>query len=199
MRYCSECGSARLARSTPYGEIGLRYVCQECRVVHYSKHSMVAGCVATWQGRILLCQRSIEPYRGLWTIPGGYMEIGETLQEAAARETLEEAHGEVSGLELLALYNLPMFSEVYALFSAQLSGPKVWAGEESSCAELVEPKDIDWPSLAFPMVREALRHWMRPRGTPVDLADFLWGPDGGVRVRRRSLAVTNLPSLSPTG
>jgi ADP-ribose pyrophosphatase YjhB (NUDIX family) len=93
----------------------------------------VAGCVATWQGRILLCQRSIEPYRGLWTIPGGYAEIGETLQEAAARETLEEAHGQVSGLELLALYNLPMFSEVYALFSAQLAGPEVFPGEGLAC------------------------------------------------------------------
>lgn len=188
MKFCSECGSSQLHMSMPYGDIGLRYICQSCGAIHYSRHSMVAACIATWEGRILLCQRAIEPYRGLWTIPGGYVEIGETLQEAAIRETREEAQTVVADLQLLAMYNLPMFSEVYALFAGRLLSPDIAPGEESLQVKLVAPEDIDWPRLAFPMVREALRHWLKPQHQGVDLADFLWGPDGGVRVRRHRVA-----------
>jgi ADP-ribose pyrophosphatase YjhB (NUDIX family) len=184
MKFCSECGSDKLRMTMPYGDIGLRHVCASCGAIHYSRHSMVAACVATWNDRILLCQRAIEPYRGMWTIPGGYVEIGETLQEAAMREAREEAHAETTDLRLLAIYNLPMFSEVYALFTARLVHPEVSAGEESLQVKLVAPEEIDWQSLAFPMVREALRHWLAQQNNHVDLADFLWGPDGGVRVRR---------------
>lgn len=145
---------------------------------------MVAACVATWNDRILLCRRAIEPYRGMWTIPGGYVEIGETLQEAAMREAREEAHAEITDLRLLAVHNLPMFSEIYVLFAGKLAHADIAPGPESLEVELVAPGDLDWQCLAFPMVREALRHWLiAPKGE-VDLADFLWGPDGGVRVRR---------------
>lgn len=184
MKFCSECGAERLQMSMPYGDIGLRYICACCGVIHYSRHSMVAGCIATFDNRILLCQRAIEPYRGMWTIPGGYVEIGETLQEAAVRETREEAGVEAGDLQLLAIYNLPMFSELYALFSARLLEPPTAAGPESLAVKLVAAEAIEWQELAFPMVREALRHWIAQR-RDVDLADFLWGPDGGVRVRRR--------------
>lgn len=186
MKYCSECGSARLVATIPLGEIGLRYQCQSCGAVHFSRHSIVACCAATWEGRILLCQRAIEPFRGQWTIPGGYVEIGETLAEAAVREAREEAHASVHDLELLALYDLPMFSEVYAIFTAKLDGPALWPGEESLRVELVEPEAIDWGALAFPTVREALRHLLSPRRVGVDCAAYFWGPDGGVRVNRRS-------------
>jgi len=185
MKFCSECGSDQVQMSMPYGDIGLRHICQNCGTVHYARHSMVAGCVATHEGCILLCQRAIDPYLGMWTIPAGYVEVGETLQEAAIRETREEAGAIVTNLRLLAVYDLPMFSEVYVLFSADLTMPQVMAGEESLAVRLVCPEEIDWSSLAFPMVREALRHWMTPTGcAQVDVADFLWGPEGGVRVRR---------------
>ena len=120
----------------------------------------------------------------MWTIPGGYVEIGETLQEGAMREAREEAHAQCTGLRLLAIYNLPMFSEVYVLFSGRLAHPEVAPGPESLEVQLVAPENIDWQSLAFPMVREGLRHWLKPQQDSVDCADFLWGPDGGVRVRR---------------
>src|SRR5690349_19654170 len=102
MKFCSDCGSNELQTTMPYGDIGLRYVCGSCGVVHYARHSMVAGCVATRGDRILLCRRAIEPFRGMWTIPAGYVEIGETLQEAAVREAWEEAHALVADLRLLA-------------------------------------------------------------------------------------------------
>lgn len=186
MRFCSACGSDKLEVSTPYGDIGLRHRCGACGTIHYPRHSMVAGCIATLNGRILLCRRAIEPYRGCWTFPGGYVEIGETLQEAAIRETREEAGGEAVDLHLLAVYNLPMFSEVYTLFSARLAGPDVSPGAESLEVALVAPDAIPWEKLAFPMVREALRHWLAPGRHVVDVADFLWGPDAGVRVRRHA-------------
>ena len=166
----------------PYGDIGLRHACESCGAIHYAKHSVVSGCVATWNGRLLLCKRAIEPFYGMWTLPGGYVEIGETLQEAARREAQEEAGAQIGDLRLLALYNLPMFSEVYALFAARLLQPDIAGGSESLEVQLVAPEDIDWQSLAFPMVREALRHWLIREHDRVDLADFLWGPDGGVRV-----------------
>ncbi|RQU98677.1 NUDIX domain-containing protein [Burkholderia cenocepacia] len=184
MKFCSECGSDKVQMIMPYGDIGLRHICQNCGAIHYSRHSMVAGCVATHEGRILLCQRAIDPYRGMWTIPAGYVETGETLQEAAIRETYEEAGATATHLRLLTVYNLPMFSEVYVLFSADLKTSQLMAGEESLEVKLVYPQEIDWSSLAFPMVREALRHWVAPAGcSHVDVADFLWGPEGGVRVR----------------
>lgn len=185
MKFCSECGSDKVQMIVPYGDVGLRHNCQTCGTIQYSKHSMVAGCVATHMGRILLCQRAIDPCRGMWTIPAGYVETGETLQEAAIRETYEEAGATATHLRLLTVYNLPMFSGVYVLFAADLKTPQLMAGEESLDVKLVYPKEIDWSSLAFPTVREALRHWVAPAGcAPVDVADFLWGPEGGVRVRR---------------
>jgi ADP-ribose pyrophosphatase YjhB (NUDIX family) len=184
MKFCSECGSDKVQAIVPYGDIGLRHICQNCGAIHYSKHSMVAGCVATHEGRVLLCRRAIDPFRGMWTIPAGHVEAGETLQEAAIRETYEEAGATATHLRLLTVYNLPMFSEVYVLFSAELKTPQLMAGEESLEVKLVCPDEIDWSSLAFPMVREALRHWVASAGcSRVDVADFLWGLEGGVRVR----------------
>lgn len=169
----------------PYGAIGLRHTCESCGAIHYSKHSIVAGCIVTSGEHILLCRRAIEPYLGSWTIPAGYLETGETLQEAAMRETREEAGVSPTDLKLLALYSLPMFSELYTLFSARLPGTPIAPGPESLEVRLVRPQDIDWAAVAFPMVREALRHWLTSHGPAVDVADFLWGPDGGVRVRRQ--------------
>ncbi len=171
----------------PYGDIGLRYICDGCGEIHYQRHSVVAGCVATFEGKLLLCQRAIEPYYGLWTIPAGYVEIGETLDEGAIRETREECGAEVASLRLLALYNLPMFSEIYVIFAAELAAAEFFPGPESLDVRLFEAEQIDWQALAFPMVREALRCWIAgPQSTTVAQADFFWGPDGGVRVRRKA-------------
>jgi ADP-ribose pyrophosphatase YjhB (NUDIX family) len=196
MKFCSDCGSNQLQTTMPYGDIGLRHVCGSCGVIHYARHSMVAGCVATFDDRILLCRHAIEPFRGMWTIPAGYVEIGETLQEAAVREAREEAHALVADLRLLAIYNLPMFSEVYALFAARLQRAEISPGPESIETRIYAPDEIEWSALAFPMVREALRHFLARKRDSVDVADFLWGPDGGVRVRRHWNASLSLSGES---
>ncbi|MEE4465682.1 NUDIX hydrolase, partial [Azotobacter chroococcum] len=90
MKFCSQCGGP-LNWQIPSGDHRPRFVCPACHTVHYQNPRIVAGCLPLWDGQVLLCRRAIEPRRGFWTLPGGFMENDETMQQAAARETLEEA------------------------------------------------------------------------------------------------------------
>ena len=101
MNFCSHCGY-RVSARIPAGDDRLRFVCDGCGAVHYQNPKMVVGCIPEWEDRILLCKRSIEPKHGMWTIPAGYLENGETVSEGAIRETLEEAGARVDKLELYA-------------------------------------------------------------------------------------------------
>jgi ADP-ribose pyrophosphatase YjhB (NUDIX family) len=186
MKFCSHCSSPDVVRTIPLGDIGLRYSCNACGAIHYQRHGIVAGCIPVWNDRVLLCRRAIEPFAGLWTIPAGYVEIGETLEEAASREMFEEAGARPSDLQLFAVYNLPMFSEVYALFLSPLASPNFNCGAESNAVAFYSRDEIPWSNIAFPMIREALRVWAQPRteAFKVHTADFFWGPEGAVRVRR---------------
>jgi ADP-ribose pyrophosphatase YjhB (NUDIX family) len=185
MKFCSYCGSPNLTRTLPLGDIGIRHACSQCGTIHYQNPNIVAGCVATWEDRLLMCRRAVDPFRGLWTIPAGYLELGETVEEAARRETLEEAGAAVGFLTLMALYNLPMFGEVYLVYGGALAAADIQAGDETLEADLFLPDAIPWDSIAFPMVREAIRFWMqKPLKGDVQTLDFLWGPEGAVRVRR---------------
>jgi len=187
MKFCSSCGSQNLQRTLPLGDIGIRHACSDCGTVHYQNPNIVAGCIATWDERVLLCRRAIEPFHGLWTIPAGYLELGETVEEAARRESLEEAGATVGDLILTALYNLPMFGEVYLVYRGALVAPDFLAGEETLDVELFAPREIPWGSIAFPMVREALKLWVHNQtnaAQAIQTLDFLWGPEGAVRVRR---------------
>jgi ADP-ribose pyrophosphatase YjhB (NUDIX family) len=187
MKYCSRCGSPRIKTTLPLGDIGLRYACAACGAVHYLNPNIVAACIATFAGRVLLCRRAIEPFAGLWTIPGGYLELGETLEEAARRETAEEAGATLGDLTLMALYNLPMFGEVYIVYRGEVSTPVLRAGPESLEVGFLSASQIPWDSLAFPMAREALAYWMQTHAQTsceIQTLDFFWGPEGAVRVRR---------------
>ncbi|MEK6594097.1 MAG: NUDIX hydrolase, partial [Pseudomonadota bacterium] len=94
MKFCSNCG-APVALKIPAGDNLPRYVCDKCNVIHYQNPRIIVGCIAEWEDRILLCKRAIEPRYGLWTVPAGFMENGETTLQGAARETLEEANARV--------------------------------------------------------------------------------------------------------
>jgi ADP-ribose pyrophosphatase YjhB (NUDIX family) len=144
--------------------------------------------VATYGDRVLICQRAIEPAQGLWTIPAGYLERGETLVEAAVRETFEEAGVRATALRLHAIYNLPAFGEIYVIYRATLANDQLNPGPESLQAALVTRDEIPWESLAFPTAREALRSWTVSHGAPdsVSTSNFFWGPDGGVRACREA-------------
>ena len=106
MKYCSNCG-ASTSLKIPVGDTLLRHVCQHCKTIHYQNPKIVVGCIPEWQGQILLCKRAIEPRYGLWTIPAGFMENDETLEEAALRETMEEAKASV---DLISLYTCLLYT-----------------------------------------------------------------------------------------
>ncbi len=162
VRYCSLCG-ATVSRRIPRGDNVMRHVCDECETVHYQNPKVVAGCIVTWQDRILLCKRAIEPRYGLWTIPAGFMELGETVQAAAARETMEEACAAVEIDHLFAVYNIPHVSQVYIIFQAHLEAPDFAPGAESLATELYLEDEIPWDELAFPVVRAALKRFYENR------------------------------------
>jgi len=119
MKFCSQCASPVAVR-IPDGDTLERHVCDACGQIHYQNPKIIAGCIPHWQGRILLCRRAIEPRHGLWTIPAGFMENGETIEQAAMRETYEEACARVEISGLYAIFNIPHVSQVYMIFRAEL-------------------------------------------------------------------------------
>jgi len=162
MNFCSNCG-ARVALRIPEGDSVPRHVCTTCGTIHYQNPKMVVGCIPEWEDRILLCRRAIEPRHGLWTVPAGFMENGETTAQGAARETLEEANARVEVGDLFALYNIPHISQVYMLFRARLLDLEFRAGAESLEVRLLAESEIPWNEIAFATVRNTLTHYFSDR------------------------------------
>ena len=162
MKFCSHCGAAVELR-IPEGDTLPRYVCNACTAIHYQNPRMIVGCIPEWEHKILLCRRAIEPRHGFWTVPAGYMENGETTDQGAARETLEEANARVEVGQLYALYNIPHINQVYILFRARLLDLDFSAGAETLEATLFAEQDIPWDQLAFATVRNTLKHYYSDR------------------------------------
>lgn len=186
MKFCSDCGAAVSLR-IPSGDSLPRYVCEQCGSIHYQNPKIVAGCIAAWGDQVLLCKRAIEPRYGLWTLPAGFMENGETTLEAAARETWEEAQARVERLTLYGLFNLPHINQVYIMFRGHLVGGQAHPGAESLEVGLFREDQIPWNQLAFPVVRESLALYfedLRAGQFPTRFADVLRNPDHSVSIRR---------------
>ena len=164
MNFCTQCG-ARLEFRVPPGDHLARHVCDACGTIHYQNPRLVVGCVPEHAGSILLCRRAIEPRRGYWTVPAGFMENGETLQQAAARETREEALAEVEVGSLLSVVHVLHAQQVHVFFRATLSQAQFGSGSESLEVELVRPERIPWPELAFPSTEFTLRRYLEDRAT----------------------------------
>ena len=145
-------------RTVPDGDTHERAVCENCGFVHYQNPKIVAGSVVRHEGRILMCRRAIEPRRGYWTIPAGYLELHETPEDGARREALEEANAALKLTGLLAVYTVPRLSQVQLIYRAELTRPEYSAGEESLEVALYERKDIPFDDIAFPTVHWALEH-----------------------------------------
>ena len=147
----------------PEGDDRERRICNTCGFIDYRNPRIVAGSVVTSEdGRILLCKRAIEPRRGFWTLPAGFMELGETVEEAAMREAKEEACADIRINGLLATYSVPRIGQVQIMFRATLASD-IAPGPESLETELVAWKDIPWSQLAFPTVVWALTHYSEVR------------------------------------
>lgn len=174
MKFCSSCGGPTSIR-VPEGDNVARYVCNSCSEIFYQNPRVVVGCIPEWEDKILLCRRAIEPSYGSWTFPAGYLENGETLQLAAARETLEEAGAHVEISSLFALLNLPAFNQVHIMFRGRLLDLDYAAGSESLEVALVQEREIPWNQLAFATIRETLKcYYSNPsrRDAPIYLMDI---------------------------
>jgi len=173
--------TARFERRVPAGDDHARLVCRDCGFINYENPKIVVGSVATWEDRILLCRRAIEPRRGFWTLPAGYLELNEAAAAGAGREAWEEARAELAIDQLLAVYSIPRISQIQLIYRARLVTPDVAAGPETQELDLFDWAAIPWDLLAFPSVHWALadHHAVRgqtvfaPRGNPP-------GEDGGV-------------------
>lgn len=163
MKFCPECGAPVELRLPP-DDHRERHVCTSCATIHYENPKMIVGAIPEWEdGRILLCRRAIEPRHGLWTLPAGFMENGETTPEAAARETLEEANACIQVGDLHSMYNIPYINQVYLLFRARLLNLEFSPGLESLEVALFHEHEIPWDQLAFRAVSMTLKDYFADR------------------------------------
>lgn len=162
MNFCSHCGAC-LTQRIPAGDNRRRFVCDQCQTIHYQNPRMVVGTIPVWQDHILLCRRAIEPRAGLWTLPAGYLENGETMCDGARRETREEAGADLKELTPFALFDLPFIKQVYLMFRGALATTSCHPGEESLEVQLFSEADIPWDELAFIVVRETLERYLSDR------------------------------------
>jgi ADP-ribose pyrophosphatase YjhB (NUDIX family) len=163
VRHCNVCGSPVDYRR-PDDDHQARHVCRSCGHIQYFNPSIVVGCIPEWRdGRVLLCRRNTEPGRGLWTFPGGFMELGETCGQGAAREALEEAQADVEIGDLMAVINAPHISQLYMIHRGRMRGPHHGPTAESSQTRLLYEADIPWEELAFPSVWHSLDFFFADR------------------------------------
>ena len=163
IHYCTRCG-APTHLCVPPDDTRERAVCTRCGLVHYRNPLPVACTLpCTDDGRVLLCLRAIEPRLGYWTLPGGFMECGETLRDAAARETLEEAGAQFALGDCIALLSVPRISQIHSFHLARLNSETFAPGPETQQARLFAEEEIPWDALAFETVRTALRHYFACR------------------------------------
>jgi len=163
MRFCSACGGSIVVRR-PEGDELERFVCAACGTIHYVNPKVVVGAVCVHDDRVLLCRRAIEPRAGFWTIPAGFMEMGDTAEQGAVREALEEARAVIAIDGLIAVYTVPRIGQVQILYRAHLARPKIAPGAESLEVALVAWDVVPWDDLAFPTVRWVLRRARELRG-----------------------------------
>jgi len=162
INFCSSCGGAISVR-IPSGDRLPRHVCNACGTIHYLNPRLVVGALPVWQDRVLLCRRAIEPRHGKWTLPAGFMENGETIAEAAIRETVEEANARILLGEMFTLISVPHINQVHVVFRADLLDLDFSAGEETLELALFREDEIPWKDIAFRTIAMTLRHYYADR------------------------------------
>ena len=162
MNFCSNCG-ARIVVRVPDGDTLPRHVCDTCHTVHYRNPLMVVGSIPEWEGQVLLCKRAIEPRLGMWTLPAGFMELGESVAQGAIRETLEEANARVELGEMFTMLSVPHVNQVHVFYRAQLLDLDFGPGTESLEVALFRENKIPWKDLAFRTISTTLKHYYADR------------------------------------
>ena len=156
MKFCSDCGSTVQLR-VPSDDNRLRAVCDACGVIHYRNPKMVVGTIPVWGDQVLLCRRAIEPRRGFWTLPAGFLELGETTGEGAQRETLEEAGARIELGTAFSMIDIPHVEQIHLFYRARLLDLDFAPGTESLEVALFAEADVPWAELAFRTVSQTLR------------------------------------------
>lgn len=152
-------------RSVPEGDNRERSVCSTCGFIDYVNPKIVAGAVVfNTAGEILMCRRAIEPRVGFWTLPAGFMEQGESVQEAATREAFEEARAVIVIEDLIGVYSVPRISQVQIFFRARLAEPEISAGPESLEVRFFGLDALPESEFAFPSVRWAIDDYLARQG-----------------------------------
>lgn len=162
MKFCSQCGSPVEIR-VPDGDTRLRAVCTACAEIHYVNPKMVLGTIPAWGDQVLLCRRAIEPRRGLWTLPAGFMEVNESTAQGAMRETMEEAGARVELGELFSVFDIPHVDQVHIFYLARLRDLDFAAGPESLEVRLFREDEIPWDSIAFRTITATLKFYFHDR------------------------------------
>lgn len=161
-RYCSNCGHA-ITRRVPAGDSRLRDCCDRCGSIHYVNPKPVVGTIPVWEDQVLLCKRAIEPRLGLWTLPAGFMEVGETAAEGARRETLEEACARIELGPLFTMIDVPRVEQLHIFYRARLLDLDFGAGAESMETRLFAEAAVPWGEIAFRTVALTLRLFFEDR------------------------------------
>ena len=163
-KFCSVCGTA-LTRRIPPDDNRMRDVCEQCGAVHYQNPRNVVGVVPVYGDRVLLCRRAIEPRFGKWTLPAGFMELGETTAQGAMRETQEEAGAQIELGPLYTIIDVPQAEQVHFFYLAKVTSAALYPGPESSEAAFFELDAIPWNELSFLTVSTTLRRYVEDART----------------------------------
>jgi ADP-ribose pyrophosphatase YjhB (NUDIX family) len=163
IKHCRSCGTEVAYRLPPDGDTRERAVCTACETIHYENPLNVVGTVPYWGDKILLCKRNIEPRWGKWTLPAGFMELGESVAQGAARETVEEAGAAFELEGLLSILSVPRVGQVHLFFLARLTSERFDPGHETIEARLFAEDEIPWDEIAFRTVRETLERYFADR------------------------------------
>jgi ADP-ribose pyrophosphatase YjhB (NUDIX family) len=166
IKHCRQCGASVIYRLPDDGDTKPRAVCTVCATVHYENPLNVVGTVPVWGddgAQVLLCLRNIEPRRGKWTLPAGFMELNETTAEGAHRETIEEAGANIEIGPLFTLMNVARVGQVHMYYRARLLSDRFEPGPETIEARLFTEDQIPWDEIAFRTVRETLECYFADR------------------------------------
>ncbi|MGJ7579702.1 NUDIX hydrolase [Variovorax sp. RHLX14] len=163
IKHCRNCGTAVVYRVPDDGDTRERAVCPACHTIHYENPNNVVGTIPVLGDRVLLCKRNIEPRKGKWTLPAGFMELNESTAQGAARETVEEAGAEFEIEGLFAVMSVIKVGQVHLFYRARLLNEVFDPGHETMEAKLFTEEEIPWEEIAFRTVREALRFYFDDR------------------------------------
>ncbi|MEP6740398.1 MAG: NUDIX hydrolase [Caldimonas sp.] len=162
IKHCRACG-APAVYVTPADDNRDRAVCTVCKTIHYENPLNVVGTVPAWEDKVLLCRRNIEPRYGLWTLPAGFMELGETTAEGAMRETVEEAGAHIELEGLYTLLNVVRVGQIHLFYRARMLDLDFTPGPESIEARLFSEAEVPWDELAFRTTQRTLEFYFADR------------------------------------